>query len=385
MSKKNRGDTLATLRWFRDKVGAEIADSIEYQSTMPASVGKRLYKAGNWVDELAHIYSGTGHSTVSFCGSWDVVLGGRLATWFKGFDASVRVVLIRDQNGVLIDVGDDILVELTLAPFDKDDVWSLTVWGTPAALLRKADLIDHVPTKREKKAPQIGLLSKHGAGLAIRDVEVKNPGFTDSDLDLYYGEGFAAFHGELVGKLTEGRSGISVFHGPPGGGKTTYIRHLVRALQAKKRVVLVPRSIIEVLGTPQFVELLIEMRDKPSVLVVEDAEEIVTVESRSNGSAASTLLNITDGILNDIAGTQVILTFNCPIEKADPAIMRAGRLVGRRHFGPLSAQDARRLASQKGIDVNRVTGPTMLCDLLCDAPVGTSPTRLNTVGFRSAG
>ena len=206
------------------------------------------------------------------------------------------------------------------------------------------------------------------------------------ELDLSYGAGMDAFHKDLVRTMTKTRSGLTILYGPPGGGKTTYIRHLIWALRSKKKLILMPKAILPMLGTPQFISYLVDLKGTPSVLVLEDAEDVITSEARSQGSATSTLLNLTDGILNDICGTQVILTFNCPLVKVDSALLRSGRLIGKKEFGPLTASEARKFAEHKKLASVNITGPTMLCDIVCLPPVGSEasgsvPVARTPIGF----
>ena len=69
------------------------------------------------------------------------------------------------------------------------------------------------------------------------------------------------------------------------------------------------------------------MKHKNSVLVIEDAERVIS-DRQGHGSSAgvSNILNLTDGILGDCLNIQIIATFNMARERIDSALLRKGRL-----------------------------------------------------------
>jgi hypothetical protein len=76
---------------------------------------------------------------------------------------------------------------------------------------------------------------------------------------------------------------------------------------------------------PDFKDLLI---DNPNtVVIVEDAENIIMDRRTSGSSAVSNLLNISDGLLADFLNVQLICTFNSSVIMVDSALMRKGRLI----------------------------------------------------------
>jgi hypothetical protein len=61
------------------------------------------------------------------------------------------------------------------------------------------------------------------------------------------------------------------------------------------------------------------------------------------------LLNMTDGLLNDMLNLQIICTFNVDLKKLDSALLREGRLIARKEFKALAVLDANLLAQRLGI------------------------------------
>lgn len=97
---------------------------------------------------------------------------------------------------------------------------------------------------------------------------------------------------------------------------------------------------------PDFIELLI---DNPNtVLVIEDAENIIMDRRANSSSSVSNLLNISDGLLADFLNVQLICTFNSALTMVDSALLRKGRLIAKYEFGKLDAAKAQRLSNHLG-------------------------------------
>ncbi|MGL6269621.1 MAG: AAA family ATPase, partial [Chitinophagaceae bacterium] len=128
--------------------------------------------------------------------------------------------------------------------------------------------------------------------------------------------------------------GLFLFHGEPGTGKSTYIRYLIH--QLKKKVILITSQVAQNLDSPGMTMLLMENRN--AVFVIEDAEELLVSRNIQTQSGISMLLNLSDGILGESLGIQIIATFNTPLHNIDPALLRKGRLKMRYEFKPLSME-----------------------------------------------
>ena len=99
---------------------------------------------------------------------------------------------------------------------------------------------------------------------------------------------------------------------------------------------------------PQFIDLLI---DNPNtVIIIEDAENIIMDRRNSSDSSVSNLLNISDGLLADFLNVQIICTFNSSLTLVDSALMRKGRMIAKYEFGKLSVNKAQHLSNHLGFD-----------------------------------
>jgi len=141
---------------------------------------------------------------------------------------------------------------------------------------------------------------------------------------------------------------------------TTYIRKLVSDLGDKKTIVYVPSYMIENIADPSFISFIGGFKNV--VLLLEDAENVLTSSGFDRSQGVANILNMTDGLLNDYMNVQIIATFNTNAKMIDSALKRAGRLLVNYKFGKLSKADANKLATEIGID--RVfTAPATLAEI----------------------
>jgi ATP-dependent 26S proteasome regulatory subunit len=111
------------------------------------------------------------------------------------------------------------------------------------------------------------------------------------------------------------------------------------------------------------------MENLNSILVIEDAEKILTSREDEKNSAVTTLLNLTDGLLSDCLNIQIICSFNTDISRIDSALLRKGRLIAKYNFKPLAVKKANALARSLGLN-SHFSEPTKLTDIYNDADIG---------------
>jgi hypothetical protein len=122
-----------------------------------------------------------------------------------------------------------------------------------------------------------------------------------------------------------------------------YIRGLISASEAL--YIYVPAAMSGELTAPEIIPLLIRERERdvPMVLIMEDADSTLVTRASDNLSKLSDMLNMTDGLLGDLADIRIIATTNAKKPEIDPAVMRPGRLAHHLSFKKLPPEQAQRV------------------------------------------
>jgi ATP-dependent 26S proteasome regulatory subunit len=167
-----------------------------------------------------------------------------------------------------------------------------------------------------------------------------------------------------------------LLHGLPGTGKTTYLRYLVGKI--RKRVLFLSPSVAGNLMNPDFIELLVG--NPNTVLIIEDAENIIMDRKHNAGSAVSNLLNISDGLLADFLNVQLICTFNSSLTMVDSALMRKGRLIAKYEFGKLNEAKGQKLSNHFGFDT--IISKPMTIAEIANQHEKEVKSKLEVVGFK---
>src|SRR5829696_2719130 len=163
------------------------------------------------------------------------------------------------------------------------------------------------------------------------------------DIEDHYNDDFYAFSERVIEKLQKPKShGLVLLHGKPGTGKTTYIRYL--ASQLTKRMIYFPPYMASHISSPELINFLMDQEE--SILVLEDADNVISKRVGSENSAISNLLNLSDGLLGQCLHIPVICTFNIQQTELDAALLRKGRLLGMYEFRALQPVVANRLAQK---------------------------------------
>ena len=158
-----------------------------------------------------------------------------------------------------------------------------------------------------------------------------------------YNDDFVEENKLIINSLKEGGTSLCLFHGDPGCGKTHYIRYLIAELcKQKKKVIYFPNEHIHFLSDPSFLHFFKD--HKKSIIIIEDAEEILTSRELSlSNRGISNLLNLTDGLMGDFLELKFVCTFNTAIDKIDKALLRKGRITTNYKFEKLNVDKSNKL------------------------------------------
>ena len=236
-------------------------------------------------------------------------------------------------------------------------------------------LLKQFREKKKREPQEINLVVQNGRSLELRSMEIKR---TRLNLGLFYEDDFIEVD-EIIRKRLRKKHdrGIVLLHGLPGTGKTTYLRHLVSSI--KKRILFLSPSAAGHLVSPEFIQLLID--NPETVMIIEDAENIIMDRKLGSSSAVSNLLNLSDGLLADCLNIQLICTFNSPLTVVDSALMRKGRLIARYEFGKLGVAKSQQLSNHFGFDTE-ITTPMTIAELANQHEQDGSDEKTEVIGFR---
>lgn len=229
--------------------------------------------------------------------------------------------------------------------------------------------------RRRREPLEINLIVSVRNRLELRPMEIKR---TKLDLGLFYNEDFKEVDQLIRKRLGKKQDkGVVLLHGLPGTGKTTYLRHLISKI--RKRVLFLSPSIAGDLMNPDFIELLINNPD--TVLIIEDAENVIMDRKLNASSSVSNLLNISDGLLADFLNIQLICTFNNSLTLIDEALLRKGRLISKYEFNKLSTAKAQSLSDHLGFKTV-IARPMTLAEIANQHEKQHTAPRMEVIGFR---
>lgn len=215
------------------------------------------------------------------------------------------------------------------------------------------ELLNHIKdnwiVKNDPK-PKINMISKMANSYLPKPFDYEAPEIEDFDKYYENPDRLKGIYNELLDCVNNDKreSSFYIFHGSPGTGKSNFLKYLVK--QIKKDVIYVPSHLVYVLAQPEFIDFL-HMSAKKSVLVIEDAENVLQEKGNNRSSAMENLLNMTSGFLASAFQMDVICTFNKDIRNFDEAILRTERLNGHYKFKELSYDRAKPLCDEVGVEV----------------------------------
>lgn len=256
----------------------------------------------------------------------------------------------------------------------------ITVYYKDGAIEDLSELVQKLfksfpPKKVEEKKGKINLIKVYQGDYYTSENDVK-PMIVD--IEENYNDDFQQIHKDTVDFLNDRSSGLLLFYGKPGAGKTSYIRHLCSTVP--KEYIVVPNSIASRLGDPDLISFITDHTD--SVFILEDCEQLL--EDRSENvfnSAINTILNMSDGLLSDVCNIKFICTFNAPINKIDPALLRKGRCIAKYEFGDLCEEKVRILNEKYNLGHKEIKPMTLAEVYNPDTPDYTENREVCKIGF----
>lgn len=168
---------------------------------------------------------------------------------------------------------------------------------------------------------------------ALLPVDEMYPFLGDESLDSYYN------------RFMKSSASILILIGPPGGGKTSFIRGYLSATESSALVTYDQKILERDTIFSAFID------GNSPVLVIEDAD--LFLSSRKEGNEMMhKFLNVGDGLVT-VKGKKMIFSTNLPsIKDIDEALLRPGRCFDILHFDNLNREQAERLTSKLNLGYN---------------------------------
>lgn len=285
----------------------------------------------------------------------------------------------------IVFIGTNTLVHIRISPQRSRTLTAFSIFtdnqdreGVNLFIAYAQRFIKAPPPKKDR----IHIITQSGGDFYLKSIPLKNRHSTDFSYDNY-NEEFEEISNRLISALTVDSScGIVLFHGDPGTGKTSYLKHLIHTISNKK-LIYMPPDLTEHLSSPGFVTFLMGEAEN-SILLIEDAENVLRAREAGGSQAVSNILNISDGILGDVLKLQIVCTFNSKLEEIDSALRRPGRCIAEYRFEPLEPHRAAALMRKVHGDEVEFddTKPMTLADVYnFNKPRDVTKTKRRTAGF----
>lgn len=359
----------------------------EYFTMFQRTYEKRLEMAGEKANMFGQLYYPAGHGSLDLVGYVADLYGGPVSEHaaynLGGHEISERLV---EKGAQLMSIDHNGKFYKGQFVYVKDNGYyqykqcfihcgenMLKIMSAPGHNDGLDEILDIVKTYIDKKPKGIGILGMKYGEMTVKQMPLTDV-FEPDYVQTNYPDDFSAVNEAIIKALDVNNKGILMFHGDPGTGKTSYIRYL--AVNSPSSFLIIPKPLLGAISSAEFTEVIARYSDL--TIVLEDAEECVSTRDGSNNSIVGSILNLADGILSGEVKTRVILTFNCPMDDVDPALLRPGRLIANYDFCKLDGVKADAIRVKRG---KEPTGePATLAELYCD-PAITVEHMVKHVGF----
>ena len=174
---------------------------------------------------------------------------------------------------------------------------------------------------------------------------------------------------QYITDYLDSSANILILIGPPGTGKTTFIKNLIHRSKANAKVAYDEK----VLSGDDFFAGFIE--DECRFLIMEDADTFL--ESRQDGNTMMhKFLNVSDGLIS-AADKKLVFSTNLPnVRDIDSALLREGRCFDVLQFRPLTRDEAATVLAEVGSDKTLPDGSEFtLAELFNSQPSNNKKTR----------
>lgn len=181
---------------------------------------------------------------------------------------------------------------------------------------------------------------------------------------------------EYLKQYLASEASILMLSGPPGTGKTTLLRHLICENKLAAHVVY-----DEQLMSNDAVFQSFLFGEDGDIMIIEDADTIITSRERDNNKLMARFLNVSDGLIK-LPNKKLVFTTNISdFNKVDTALLRPGRCFGILHTRALNLTEAQAAAKVAGLAIPIEKKEYTLGDLFNEGPKH----KVRAIGFLPIG
>ena len=179
---------------------------------------------------------------------------------------------------------------------------------------------------------------------------------TTINLTENYNDDIIEVNTKLIDFLKSRDTGLCLFRGEPGTGKSYFLRYLLTSYP--NNYIFIPNNVTSHLSSPDFLSFMMENKD--SIFILEDCEQVLfNRELNPHNTGISGILNIADGLMSDVLNIKFICTFNTDINNIDKALLREGRCIINYEFKPLTIEKTKFLLNKLGKEIDNCCEMTL--------------------------